>query len=265
MTATPDERSEIPKVDVAKERRLGLFAGTAALMSMGLTIAAVPVAASGGPVHAGGSDDRRLLLEIVDAGDAQLIAMLMRVASVLLLAIVALYLYRVIRDRNPAHSHWIPVLGIVAFTIVAASTALGFSEVRDVAQQYLASGPRTAERAEQMLDDRRGGGSLRAANIGQLVGGIMFGVWLSLCAFEAMRVGVLTRFLGLFGIGAGFSSAIGLPFGAALFLGWLGSVGLLAMGWWPGGRPPAWDEGRAIDWAESDAKEAALKRARAER
>jgi hypothetical protein len=67
-----------------------------------------------------------------------------------------------------------------------------------------------------------------------------------------MRVGLLTRFWGSLGMALGVS---------LLFLGFLGllvfflAVGMLVAGWWPGGRPPAWDEGRAIPWPRPGERE----------
>jgi hypothetical protein len=74
----------------------------------------------------------------------------------------------------------------------------------------------------------------------------LFGIWVSVTSFEAMRVGLVTRFLGVFGLGAGIVTAVGLPIGSSLFLAWIGSLGVLALGYWPGGRPPAWAAGRAV-------------------
>jgi hypothetical protein len=146
----------------------------------------------------------------------------------------------------------VPIVGLSAFVIVTVSTAVGFFEVRDVSREFVASGPRSLARAAHLLAAQRGRVPLRAADIGQVVGAIVFGVWTSLTAYEATRVGLITRFLGVLGVGGGITTAIGIPVGPALFMAWLASVGLLAAGYWPGGRPPAWDAGRALSWSEVD-------------
>ena len=173
--------------------------------------------------------------------------------------------YRVTRNRNPFTSVWIPRLGVVALIGSAVFLFLGFLEVRDIGREYLASGERSLERAEALLDDARDGGALRWINIGSLFTAFLSGVWVSLASLEAMRTGLLTRFLGIFGIGAGLATAISFPVGPFLFIGWLGSVAILALGWWPGGRPPAWEEGRAVGWDEVDAREGRARRARREK
>lgn len=263
--ATTIEDGPPPTANVERERVEGRIAGIAGSLSVLLTLAAVPVGASDVPNRAGGeSNDRTLLLDVGQSANGQLTAMWLRVASLLLIAAVAVFLFRAIRARQPAHARFIPALGVIAVVVVAAATAVGFFEVRDVARDYIASGPRTLDRAESLLDDARDGGLLRAANIGQILGGLLLGVWISLTSLEGMRVGLLTRFLGVFGIGTGLASAVGIPISAALFMGWFGSVAILAFGYWPGGRPPAWETGRAIGWDEVEAQQGGARRARRE-
>lgn len=236
-----------PTADLRRERRFGLVAGTSAVLSVLATIAAVPVAATD-VIDRKGADatDLTLLTSIGNSGSGQLAAMGLRVASAAFLIPVAFFLWRAVRERSLGrHSPWFLACGIAAFVIIGASTAIGFFELRDTARAFVASGPQTVPRAEKVLEDARGEGLLRIANIALVVGGILFGLWISLASMEAGRVGLLTRFLTFFGIGTGVASAIGIPIGSALFLGWLGSVAILMLGWWPGGRPLSWDTGRA--------------------
>jgi hypothetical protein len=246
--------STAPTVDLAREARHGRIAGACALVSMLCTLAAVPVAASGTPSHRGGSSDLRLLLDVGLGDSAQTAAMVLRVVGLLLLIPVALHLYALTRGRNPEHSRAVTYIAFTGILLQCVMLPLGFVEVRDVAQTFINSGPRSAERAKDLLEAKRDSAGLRIANIGQIIGGIVFGVWISLSSMEATRVGLLTRFLGIFGLGAGITTAIGIPVGSALFLGWLGSIGVLMLGYWPGGRPPAWEEGRAVTWDEVDAR-----------
>lgn len=64
----------------------------------------------------------------------------------------------------------------------------------------------------------------------------------------AVRVGLLPRWVGMVG---GVSAVLVLLPTAALDLipaFWLVSVGILLMGRWPGGDPPAWESGEARPW-----------------
>jgi hypothetical protein len=240
--------TERQRADLDVEQRWGRVAAVAAAAVIVLTLGAVPVAASGPRITAPAGGAKSLLLGVSRAGAGQLLAMGMRVASVLLVAVIVVYLYRATSARAPTHRHAIPILGLCAVTLVAASTAVGFFEVRHVAYEFVAAGPRTAARAHQLLAAQRHRPSLLAADIGHWAGAVAFGIWISLASHEATSVGLLTRFLGIFGIAAGLTTVLGIPVAPALFAGWLASVGALAAGYWPGGRPPAWDPGRAISW-----------------
>jgi hypothetical protein len=65
---------------------------------------------------------------------------------------------------------------------------------------------------------------------------------------QALRAGLLTRFLGSIGIALGASMILILPVAVLAMLAWTGFLGLLFVGRVPGGRPPAWDAGEAIPW-----------------
>lgn len=260
------EPVEIQPVDTARERRWGRIAGAAGVGSVLLTLASLLVQGSSIPRREGvDPDDRTQLFDVGGGGDGLLVSQYLRAVSILLIIAVAWFMYRAIKGRNPAHSVWIPRVATVAFLGSAVIAILGFYEVRDVAREYLGSGPRTLERAEELLDEARDG-ALGTINLSTVATGLLSGIWLSITSLEAGRVGLLTRFLSLFGVGAGLATAIpGLGIGPYLLLGWLGSVGLLAAGYWPGGRPPAWDSGRAMSWDEIDAAERGARMERRER
>jgi hypothetical protein len=65
---------------------------------------------------------------------------------------------------------------------------------------------------------------------------------------QALRAGLLTRFLGSIGIALGASMILILPVAVLAMLAWTAFLGLLFVGRVPGGRPPAWDAGQAIPW-----------------
>lgn len=67
---------------------------------------------------------------------------------------------------------------------------------------------------------------------------------------NAIRVGLLTRWMGVIGIFAGI--LIFLPIGGATLeiipAFWMLGLGVLYMGRWPNGDPPAWSSGEARPW-----------------
>lgn len=78
-----------------------------------------------------------------------------------------------------------------------------------------------------------------------IVGGLGFAAALFYACLWAMRLGLLPRFWGSLGMALGIAALIGL----ILFtLIWFVYFALLALGLLPGGRPPAWEAGKAVPW-----------------
>jgi hypothetical protein len=227
------------------ERRRGRIAGAVALLSV-FTVWATVVFASastvgsgpGGPARVGEPDfDRaKQLLEFHTAVGNQAIAAWLRCAGLLLVIAVGVYLYWIVRTRNPSVPRSLLWLAIAGPILVSAATVFGFFALSDVADTFVASGPRTSQRARELANDS---GALKTAGAFDILSRAAFGFWLALVSIHAMRVGLLTRFLGYWGVGAGGALVL-LPVGDAMFIGWLASIGILALGYWPGGRPPAW-------------------------
>lgn len=69
-----------------------------------------------------------------------------------------------------------------------------------------------------------------------------------LVSINAMRVGVITRFMGVLGaiVGALFVLPLGSSFLVQSF--WMISFGLMLLGRLPSGIPPAWEAGVAVPW-----------------
>jgi hypothetical protein len=83
-----------------------------------------------------------------------------------------------------------------------------------------------------------------AARLGLIIGM----VYVSL---QALRTGLLTRFIGSLGIALGAAVILIPPvvfFSAVIWAFFLGYLGFLFIGKLPSGRPPAWESGQAIAW-----------------
>lgn len=65
---------------------------------------------------------------------------------------------------------------------------------------------------------------------------------------QALRAGLVTRFLGSLGMALGASMILILPVAVLAMLAWTGFLGLTFVGRIPGGRPPAWEAGEALPW-----------------
>jgi hypothetical protein len=83
-----------------------------------------------------------------------------------------------------------------------------------------------------------------------LVAGLSLAVGMIVVMVNAMRVGLITRWMGIVGIISGI--LIFLPIGGATLevvpSFWIVAMGILYMGKWPNGQPPAWESGEARPW-----------------
>ncbi|MCW2986248.1 MAG: hypothetical protein JWR63_3818, partial [Conexibacter sp.] len=99
-------------------------------------------------------------------------------------------------------------------------------------------------------DALRGGVVVAASGIG-FFGSLSLAAAFVLIAIGAMRVGLLTRFLGVLGAIVGALILLGPLSGSPTFIVqafWLVMAGALLLGRWPSGVPPAWGSGEARPW-----------------
>jgi hypothetical protein len=114
-------------------------------------------------------------------------------------------------------------------------------------------------------DALRGGVVVVASGIGFLGSLALAGAFV-LIAIGGMRVGLLTRFLGVLGAIVGALILLGPLSGSPTFIVqsfWLGMLGVLLFGRWPGaGVPEAWTTGEARPWPTQQEIREAKDRAR---
>lgn len=235
------------QVDLALEGRRRRLGGWAALIAVGAALGALVIAARASPPSASPSEQGSTLAEIlVDFGgakDLQAIALALKVVSFLLVVPVAVVLDRAISGRRPDLRSNIPVvIAIVGALAISLSSIAGFLALSSVVDEFLGSGPETTARAEQLVEDSD---PLRASSLFEIGSRVVFAVWVALVSFRMMQTGLLSRWLSLLGIGSAVAFGILLPGGEAFMYAWLGSVGLILVGRWPGGVPRAWVTGRA--------------------
>jgi hypothetical protein len=72
-----------------------------------------------------------------------------------------------------------------------------------------------------------------------------------LVSLQAMRAGLLTRFMGYLGIIAGILVLFVITPVPIVQAYWLVGLGVLFAGRWPSGMPPAWQTGRVERWPSS--------------
>ncbi len=130
------------------------------------------------------------------------------------------------------------------------------------ANDFVSHGSQTYPQAQRAA---RPESSLLVPQIGNYLGLFIVAVALVLVSLGAMRVGLLTRFLGYLGIIAGVLTIIPLVPIPIVEAYWLLALAYLLSGRWPSGVPPAWSSGRAEPWPSSQQLRAARARSRRRR
>jgi hypothetical protein len=240
-----------PRADVELERRQGRVVGVATLAAVVATFAALLVALSAidtgsSTANPGADDQAKQFLDFHDAKATAALGAGLRAVGIVLVVVLAVYLYRVIAARREEPTPpWMLWLGIVGAVLMAIAAISGFFAISHVVDTYLASGPRTDAHAKQVADDSA---FFRLQQVGQIVVRVPFALWLALACSTAMGVGLIPKFLAYYGYGAAVALVLAPFAGDSLFLGWLASMGLIVLNWWPGGRPEAWETGTAVPW-----------------
>jgi hypothetical protein len=201
------------------------------------------------------------LFQYIDDHALALVASSIATALGYLAAGLALiYLARATAARRPEYPRIARYLPHIGAALMALQTLLvGIGTV--IAARDFIDGPRTVEAAANLNTT----GILVAGQIALLVGLLAFGATYVFVGLNAMRAGLLTRFMGILGIIVGVFTVLqfGLP-GLLLQVFWLAALGALILGHWPEGVPPAWRTGRAEAWP-SQAQVREARRAEMER
>ena len=144
------------------------------------------------------------------------------------------------RTQLPKIAMYLPAIGGVLMGAVSIAGAIG--RIADV-NSFL-DGPRTVEAAQDI-----GFGTISvAAQVLFLPAALAIATAYVLVGLNAMRAGLLTRFMGILGVITGTLVIIQLgPFPVVQTF-WLVALALLFTGRRPGGDPPAWRTGREEPW-----------------
>jgi hypothetical protein len=232
-----------PEEVIDRERRRALPTAVATFAALAMMIVAVAVGTGGGTT---GDTEAQVLAEFPDDRGALLTAAILQAAGITLLVAPLFYLFQAASARSEVMRQALIGITIAGPVFFAASFVLQWVAFDQAASEFATAGGGlgvpVGEYAEDLIQDQATYGASQGFEFAGLLGTVVAVVYTSL---HAMRVGLLTRFWGTLGMALGVS---------LLFLGFLGllvfflALGMLIAGLWPGGRPPAWEEGRAIPW-----------------
>jgi hypothetical protein len=210
-------------------------AATFVIGGIGYSVAALP---------RGATKADRYLVDLHNHSGAFLGAAIISSLGMLLLIPVLQYLYRVTKFRRPelpSIARILAIAGPLAFAIL--QIVFHFQQV-DAASQFVAGTIKTTKHAEDLIRNQTNlvaGLSLAAR--------VAIGFSFILISLNAMRAGLMSRFMGILGVILGALYVLPLVAAPLIQLFWLGALGMLFLGKWPGGeRGPAWDAGEALEW-----------------
>lgn len=170
--------------------------------------------------------------------------------SLIILTATLLLLVRATRFRRP--ESWAPTATLVLLGGIGfAAVSLGHEIAEAVlTHAFTVSANHSNSAVEHALT--KGPANVVSDYI-SLIAGLFLAAGMIVTTLGAMRVGLIARWMGIVGALAGL--LIFLPIGGAeleiIPAFWMVAMGILLMGRWPNGDPPAWEAGEARPWPSS--------------
>jgi hypothetical protein len=176
------------------------------------------------------------------------------------IAVVLDFLYRATRARNPQLPRgirplpWVGGIGVAIFTL-AYQVSLGIN-----VEHFATEGSQTYEEARKAIE------AGVPATLG-LVVQLALAIAIVMISINAMRVGLLTRFLGYLGVISGALFVLALVPIPIVQVYWLAALAMLFVGRsMTGAAPPAWQSGEAMPWpSAAEMREQRVREAEARR
>ena len=158
------------------------------------------------------------------------------------------YVWGSIRAREPkVRPGFIGILAVAGCILSGVSVVTYVINYGIQAHHFVTHGSQTYPEANRLLTKP----ILVIPQISNDLGLLLVAVGLVMVSLNAMRVGLLTRFLGYLGIIAGILTIIPLVPIPIVEAYWLLALAYLFSGRWPSGVPPAWTTGRAEPWPKA--------------
>ena len=233
---------ELTNQEIEDERRRGRTAGIATLFGVLLFVAAM--AALAGDFN---SADQAEQLRTFDSVKGDLLIQVLLQATAVLLFIPALAsLFRSIRERSEAIRPGLIGLVIASPVLLALSLVVTYFAFKTASDAFLDPSAdvdiNSNDAAEDVFYDQFP--TQLRTGLG-LAGSLGLAFTTVYMALHAMRAGLMTRFWGTLAMALGVGT---LLFGSLMLVAYMIVIALLIAAWWPGTRPPAWDEGKAVPW-----------------
>lgn len=236
-----------------REQRWARPAAIAAILSAPLYIGAMFIDQGGEPptltalLRIGLQTER---FRAIDSSDAELLlGAALRTVAFLLLAGALLYLFKAVEARGDRVRGAMVGFAFIGPVLLAVQGLLSTVTQISVASDFVAQaspGGDVFTLLEGLIDDSTGLEIASSLGFPAILGMVVAMVYFSL---QAMRAGLLTRFLGTLGMAFGVGFVFIAPSLTLLMtVLWFMWLGLVFLDRTPGPRPPAWEVGVAIPW-----------------
>jgi hypothetical protein len=245
---------ELLQAEARERPRMAILAGIAAVLTLAAPIILLVALADEPdnlPAAALFRDEHQAALVLSAACSA---------LGLIAIAIVLDFLLRATRARNPALPStlrplpWVGGLGLAALFVGVQIAALSTFD------HFASASSLTYDEAKDATDY----GS--AVGLIGLAAQLAFGFALVMTSINAMRVGLLPRFLGYLGVISAVLFMIPLIPLPIVQVYWLGALALLLAGRAPSGTPPAWQSEEAVPWpSPAEMRDARVREAEARR
>jgi hypothetical protein len=179
-------------------------------------------------------------------GGLEIVGTIINGIGLLGLAATLTFLFNAARARKQEMSQATWITAIVGGVLAAIGGVAYGVVITTKAHDFATHGAQTYPQANALL----GGGGIAALQYAGLIGSLLLAVAFVLVSLNAMRVGLLTKFMGYLGMIAAGASLLLIGSAPALLIEvfWLLAIGYLLFGRWPNGDPPAWRTGQAEPW-----------------
>jgi hypothetical protein len=230
-----------------------LFAGTIVLLSI--------------PEGRNGVEPRPdFLLSIDQSPGSFYAATVLQAVAALAMILVFYYLFRATIARTPTIPRWFVYLILIGPALYAIGQIISAVSQVDIAETFANQdysfpdadsdsnldqcpairGELGEDCAQELAQDKANGAAIGLG----LVGSVSIAFLFVMLPLRARRAGLLSPFMSILGVFAGILFVLplfpGVPVVIQAF--WLGAVGALFLGSWPGGRGPAWETGNPDPW-----------------
>jgi hypothetical protein len=249
------------------EARLGRPAAAAAIAA-GVLLLAGTIVLFSIPEDRRGVDARPdFLLSVDDSPGSLIAATAMQAVAALCLILVFYYLFRAILHRGQEIPRWFVYLVFIGPALYAVAQLLSAFTQIDAAEVFAAQnsnigedcpqirGEAGADCAADILEDNSNPAAIALGLAGTVGTAFLF----VMVPLRARRVGLLSPFMSILGVIAGVLFVLPILPGVPVVLQafWLGAIGALYLGAWPGGRGRAWETGAPEPWPSAAERRAA--------